>query len=227
MLRNQHHKLWCAGPMFRYEKPQKGRYRQFHQFDVEALGYAGPDIDAELIIMMARAWRELGISHVELQLNSLGMPEGRARYRQELARYFQGRVGELDEDSRRRLERNPLRILDSKNPAMQDVVAGAPVMAEFLDEESATHFATVQRLLAQARNPVPGEPAPGPGPGLLQPHRIRMGHRPARHPGSGLRRRALRWPRGAARRHADTGRSAAPSAWSGWSSCSGWRGGAG
>jgi histidyl-tRNA synthetase len=150
MLRNQRHKLWCAGPMFRYEKPQKGRSRQFHQFDVEALGYAGPDIDAELIIMITRAWRELGVQHLELQLNSLGMPEGRGRYRQELARYFRQHVAELDEDSRRRLDRNPLRILDSKNPAVQAVVADAPAMADFMDKESADHFATLQKLLAGA-----------------------------------------------------------------------------
>jgi histidyl-tRNA synthetase len=150
MLHNQRHKLWCTGPMFRYEKPQKGRYRQFHQFDVEALGYSGPDIDAELIMMIARLWRELRVVHVELQLNSLGMPEGRARYRQELTRYFQGRSGDLDEDSRRRLERNPMRILDSKNPAMQAVVAGAPLMSAFMDEVSVSHFAAVQKLLTRA-----------------------------------------------------------------------------
>ena len=150
MLRNQRHKLWCAGPMFRYEKPQKGRYRQFHQFDVEALGYAGPDIDAELIIMIARVWRELGVRHVSLQINSLGMPESRARYRAELAAYFSARDGELDEDSRRRLERNPLRILDSKNPAMQAIIAAAPVISDYLDAESAGHFATVQSLLQNA-----------------------------------------------------------------------------
>jgi histidyl-tRNA synthetase len=136
--------------MFRYEKPQKGRYRQFHQFDVEAFGYAGPDVDAELIIMITRVWRELGIGHLELQLNSLGTPAERGRYRQELARYFQGRVAELDEDSRRRLDRNPLRILDSKNPAMQAVVAGAPAIADFMDKESAEHFSMVQGLLTRA-----------------------------------------------------------------------------
>jgi histidyl-tRNA synthetase len=153
MLRNQRHKLWCAGPMFRYEKPQKGRFRQFHQFDMEALGFTGPDIDAELIVMIARLWRRLGIRDVELQLNSLGLPEGRARYRQELERYFRSRIDHLDDDSQRRLERNPLRILDSKNPAMQDVVAGAPSLADFVDDESASHFATVQRLLAGAGVP--------------------------------------------------------------------------
>jgi histidyl-tRNA synthetase len=150
VLRGQRHKFWSTGAMFRYEKPQKGRYRQFHQFDIEALGYPGPDIDAELIIMIARAWRALGIRAIELQLNTLGMPECRARYRDALTRYLQGRAAELDDDSRRRLERNPLRILDSKNPAMRDVIAGAPLLEKFLDDESAAHFATVQALLSRA-----------------------------------------------------------------------------
>jgi histidyl-tRNA synthetase len=150
LLRNQRHKLWSTGPMFRYEKPQKGRYRQFHQFDIEALGYTGPDIDAELIVMIARMWKALGVRHVELQVNSLGMPEGRARYREELAAYFRRHESALDEDSRRRLDRNPLRILDSKNPAMQEVVAGAPAMAAHMDAESAAHFEAVQALLARA-----------------------------------------------------------------------------
>lgn len=150
LLRNQRHRLWCAGPMFRYEKPQKGRYRQFHQFDVEALGYEGPDIDAELILMIARLWRELGIRDIELQVNSLGMPESRARYRERLTEFFRSHWADLDEDSQRRLERNPLRILDSKNPQMQPIVAGAPSMGEFLDAESARHFAQFQDLLQQA-----------------------------------------------------------------------------
>jgi histidyl-tRNA synthetase len=143
-------KVFYAGPMFRYERPQKGRYRQFHQFDIEALGYGGPDIDAELIIMIARAWRALGIRHVELQLNSIGMPEDRARYREALAGYFRRHSADLDEDSQRRLDRNPMRILDSKNPAMQAVVAGAPLITEYLDAESAEHFATVQKLVGAA-----------------------------------------------------------------------------
>jgi histidyl-tRNA synthetase len=149
MLRNRH-KLWSTGAMFRYEKPQKGRYRQFHQFDIEALGYAGPDIDAELIIMTARAWRMLGIRHLRLELNTLGDPVGRGRFREALADYFRARIDELDEDSRRRLERNPMRILDSKNPDMEAVIAGAPALGAFIDEESAAHFATVQELLARA-----------------------------------------------------------------------------
>jgi histidyl-tRNA synthetase len=147
MLRNQRHRLWCTGPMFRYEKPQKGRYRQFHQFDIEALGFEGPDIDAELIVMIARLWRELGIRDVELQINSLGLPEGRARYREQLTAYFAAHRAALDEDSLRRLERNPLRILDSKNPQMQPLLAAAPEMADFLDAASVRHFETLQALL--------------------------------------------------------------------------------
>lgn len=150
MLRGQRHRLWSSGPMFRYEKPQKGRYRQFHQFDVEAIGFAGPDIDAELIAMTARLWRELGIDGLQLQINSLGMPEGRLRYREELAAWFRSHADMLDEDSVRRLERNPLRILDSKNPHMQALIAGAPAIDGFLDEDSRHHFETVQQLLAGA-----------------------------------------------------------------------------
>jgi histidyl-tRNA synthetase len=150
LLHNQRQKLWFTGPMFRYEKPQKGRYRQFHQFDVEALGYPGPDIDAEVIVMTARIFRALGIADVALQLNSLGAAEDRARYRADLTAYFQGHLAALDEDSRRRLDRNPLRILDSKNPAMQPVVAGAPRLTDYLGAESAAHFATLRGLLDAA-----------------------------------------------------------------------------
>jgi len=150
LLHNQRQKLWTAGPMFRYEKPQKGRFRQFHQFNVEALGYAGPDVDAELIIMSARMWRELGISKLELELNSLGMPDARQRYRDTLVDYFSGVKSQLDQDSIRRLERNPLRILDSKNPQMQAIVDAAPVMLDFLDTESAEHFDELRGLLDAA-----------------------------------------------------------------------------
>ncbi|MGB5353808.1 MAG: histidine--tRNA ligase [Woeseia sp.] len=153
LLYNQRQKLWTAGPMFRYEKPQKGRYRQFHQIDVEALGYAGPDIDAELIILCARLWQRLGLSRLQLEINSLGNPESRARYREELVAYFSAVKNRLDEDSMRRLGQNPLRILDSKNPAMQEIVAGAPVMLDYLDAESAQHFATLQSLLTAAGVP--------------------------------------------------------------------------
>lgn len=150
LLHNRRQKLWSTGPMFRYEKPQKGRYRQFHQFDVEALGFAGPDIDAELIIVSSRIWRELGIDTVELELNSLGTPESRVRYREALQGYFEQFPDALDADSRDRLQRNPMRILDSKNPAMEELIAGAPVITDYLDTESAEHFATLRRLLDQA-----------------------------------------------------------------------------
>ena len=150
LLHNQKQKLWTSGPMFRYEKPQKGRYRQFHQFNVEALGYDGPDIDAELIIMSARMWQRLGIDKIRLEINSLGVPESRARYREALVEYFSGVKNRLDEDSIRRLEQNPLRILDSKNPEMQDVVQAAPVMLDYLDEESVEHFAGLRALLDAA-----------------------------------------------------------------------------
>jgi histidyl-tRNA synthetase len=136
--------------MFRYEKPQKGRYRQFYQFDVEALGFEGPDIDAELIIMCARMWRALGISKLKLEINSLGTAESRTHYRDTLIDYFSGVKSQLDEDSIRRLEQNPLRILDSKNPEMQAVVAAAPVMIDYLDEESAEHFQELRSLLDAA-----------------------------------------------------------------------------
>jgi len=140
MLRGQRHKLWCMGPMFRYETPQAGRYRQFHQVDLEAVGYAGPDVDAELIALTARLWRTLGIERVRLQINSLGTSESRRAYRELLVTYFRGHESRLDADSRRRLEGNPLRILDSKNPEMQDLVAGAPLLTEHLDPESREHF---------------------------------------------------------------------------------------
>jgi len=150
LLHNQRQKLWTMGPMFRYEKPQKGRYRQFYQFDVEALGFEGPDVDAELIIMCARMWRALGISRLELEINSLGTGNARSRYRNTLVEYFSGVKSQLDEDSIRRLDQNPLRILDSKNPDMQTVVAEAPVMVDFLDEESAEHFQALKGLLDAA-----------------------------------------------------------------------------
>ena len=136
--------------MFRYEKPQKGRYRQFHQFDVEALGYAGPDVDAELIIMCARMWQRLGLSRLSLEINSLGSAETRTAYRSELVRYFSTVKNSLDEDSIRRLEQNPLRILDSKNPEMAEIIAAAPVMLDFLDQESGDHFEQMKSLLDAA-----------------------------------------------------------------------------
>ena len=150
LLHNQRQKLWTTGPMFRYEKPQKGRYRQFYQFDVEALGFEGPDIDAELIIMCARMWRALGISKLKLEINSLGTAESRTGYRDTLIEYFSGVKSQLDEDSIRRLEQNPLRILDSKNPEMQAVVEAAPVMIDYLDDESSEHFQELRSLLDAA-----------------------------------------------------------------------------
>lgn len=134
-------KLWYAGPMFRYEKPQKGRYRQFHQMGVEVFNQPGPDIDAELIILTARLWKALGVSDaVTLQLNSLGSSEARAQYRDALVAYLQQRFDQLDEDSQRRLTTNPLRILDSKNAQTQSLLVEAPTLFEYLDEESKTHF---------------------------------------------------------------------------------------
>jgi histidyl-tRNA synthetase len=147
LLYNQRQKIWTAGPMFRRERPQRGRYRQFHQFDVEALGFEGPDVDAELIIMSARIWQRLGIDKLSLEINSLGVPAARARYRDELVRYFSGVKNQLDQDSIRRLEQNPLRILDSKNPEMRTIVESAPVMLDYLDSESAAHFDELKRLL--------------------------------------------------------------------------------
>jgi len=147
LLHNQRQKIWTQGPMFRYERPQKGRYRQFHQIDAEALGYAGPDVDAELIMMSARIWRRLGLRGLALHLNSLGTPESRRLYREALLAYLRGHEGALDEDSRRRLGGNPLRVLDSKNPAMAEIVAAAPSLADYLDEESSAHFATLRAQL--------------------------------------------------------------------------------
>ena len=150
LLHNQTQRLWYAGPMFRYEKPQKGRYRQFHQVGAEAYGMAGPDIDAELICLTARLWRQLGLDAVTLQINALGSSTARAAYRERLVAYFSARQDELDEDSQRRLHSNPLRILDTKNPAMRAVVAGAPLLLEHLDPESAAHFAALRALLDSA-----------------------------------------------------------------------------
>jgi histidyl-tRNA synthetase len=147
LLHNQQQKLWCSGPMFRREKPQKGRYRQFHQLSVEALGFAEPEIDAELIAMSARLWRRLGLTSARLELNSIGTLESRQGYKQLLVEYFSAHRELLDEDSARRLDRNPLRILDSKNPALRELIAAAPLMSGYLDDESRAHFERVQALL--------------------------------------------------------------------------------
>jgi len=153
LLRGARLKLWTCGPMFRHERPQAGRYRQFHQFSVEALGFAGPDIDIELIAMSARLWKQLGLTGITLKLNSLGTPESRRAYREQLVGYFTQHAALLDADSQRRLHGNPLRILDSKNPAMQAVVAGAPLLPEFLDAESREHFAAVCATLTAMQIP--------------------------------------------------------------------------
>jgi len=150
LIHNQQQRLWYAGPMFRYERPQKGRYRQFHQLGAEALGFAGPDVDAELILMSARLWRALGLEDLRLELNSLGTSESRQAYRALLIEYFSAHRDQLDEDSLRRLEQNPLRILDSKNPAMQALIAAAPSLTDHLDVESADHFDQLRAALDAA-----------------------------------------------------------------------------
>ena len=149
MLRGARHKLWCVGPMFRHERPQAGRYRQFYQVDVEAVGFPGPDADIELIAMTARLWRRLGIERIQLHINSLGTPESRRVYREHLVAYFRAHESRLDADSKRRLEGNPLRILDSKNPEMQSIVAGAPLLTDHLDPESREHFDTLCNSLRE------------------------------------------------------------------------------
>lgn len=151
LLYNQVQRLWYSGPMFRYERPQKGRLRQFHQFGVETFGMLGPDIDAELLIMSARLWRELGIEQaVTLQLNNLGTPEARARYRADLVAFLQQHQDALDEDSQRRLDTNPLRILDSKDQQTQQLLDGAPSLENYLDSDSREHFVRLQKLLTAA-----------------------------------------------------------------------------
>jgi histidyl-tRNA synthetase len=146
-------RIWTGGAMFRHERPQKGRYRQFHQLDIEALGFAGPDVDAEQIVMLARLWRTLGLANVRLYLNSIGDPDERAAHRAALIEYFEAHERALDADSRRRLHANPLRILDSKNPALEEVIAGAPKLVDRLGEPSRAHFDGVQALLADAGVP--------------------------------------------------------------------------
>jgi histidyl-tRNA synthetase len=147
---NQTQRLWYMGPMFRHERPQKGRYRQFHQIGVEAYGFNGPDIDAEMILMTARFWKTLGLKGASLQINSLGSTEARLAYRDVLVAYFEMHQDELDEDSQRRLHTNPLRILDSKNPAMQGLNNAAPKLIDHLDDESRQEFAILCQTLDQA-----------------------------------------------------------------------------
>lgn len=148
LLHNQQQRLWCAGPVFRHERPQAGRYRQFHQLNVEAYGLAGPDIDIEIIALAARLLKRLGLDNsVILELNSLGTPEVRARYRETLIEFLRGREARLDETTRRRLTLNPLRALDSKDPGTQAALADAPRLLDMLDPESAAHFQAVQEGL--------------------------------------------------------------------------------
>ena len=141
-------RLWYSGPMYRHERPQKGRYRQCHQYGVEALGFAGPDVDAEHIAMCAALWRELGLEAIRLELNTIGSPEERSRYRADLVRHLQKHEDRLDADARRRMHTNPLRTLDSKNPMVQEVVATAPSLMDYLGEASLAHFDGLKRLLA-------------------------------------------------------------------------------
>ena len=150
LFHNQQQKLWCSGPMFRHERPQKARYRQFHQINLEAIGFAGPEVDAEVIVMSARIWERLGLDSPRLELNSLGTPECRAGYREALQAYFSAAGDVLDAESRERLRRNPLRILDSKDPRLRELIAGAPVLSGYLDDDSAAHFERLTELLDDA-----------------------------------------------------------------------------
>jgi len=150
LLYNGPRRVYSIGPVFRHERPQRGRYRQFHQIDVEALGFAGPDIDAELIIMLARLWRDLGLTNMRLEINSLGNIAERQAHRAALIGYFEAHETELDDDAKRRLHANPLRILDSKNPAIQSLVNLAPRLTEHLGADSLAHFNRLRQLLDDA-----------------------------------------------------------------------------
>ena len=147
LLYNGPQRYYYFGPMFRHERPQKGRYRQFHQVGAEALGFPGPDVDAEMLLMCARLWNDLGLEGLRLELNSLGSAEERTNYRGALVDYLKRRHGELDQDAIRRMHTNPLRVLDSKNPEMAQVIAGAPRMLEYIGAASLAHFEGVQRIL--------------------------------------------------------------------------------
>ncbi|HCE4530464.1 TPA: histidine--tRNA ligase [Vibrio parahaemolyticus] len=151
LINRDEQRLWYMGPMFRHERPQKGRYRQFHQCGVEVFGLNGPDVDAELIMMTARLWRELGIDkHVRLELNSIGSQEDRADYRTALVAFLEQHIDVLDEDCKRRMHTNPLRVLDTKNPDIQAILGDAPRLSEYLGEESKAHFAGLCELLDAA-----------------------------------------------------------------------------
>ncbi|MCE0758554.1 histidine--tRNA ligase [Marinobacter sp. G11] len=151
LLFNQTRRLWYTGPMFRHERPQKGRYRQFHQIGVECFGMAGPDIDAELLVLTARLWKAFGLTeHARLEINSIGTSESRKVYREALVRYLEQYKDQLDDDSKRRLGTNPLRILDSKDPATREILNGAPLLDDYLDDESRVHFEQLKALLDAA-----------------------------------------------------------------------------
>jgi histidyl-tRNA synthetase len=151
LIYNQTQRFWYSGPFFRHERPQKGRYRQFHQFGCEVFGMQGPNIDAEMLLMTARFWRDLGLSdHVSLQINSLGTSEVRKQYRELLVTYFSKYIDQLDEESKTRLQINPLRILDSKNPDLQNIILEAPKLLDILDEESRAHFDKICEVLQDA-----------------------------------------------------------------------------
>jgi histidyl-tRNA synthetase len=150
LVHNKQAKLWYFGPMFRHEKPQKGRYRQFHQFGIEALGWPGPDIDAELLIFASRLWKRLGVQSVKLEINTLGSSESRENYKNALVEYLSQYTAELDEDSQRRLFKNPLRILDSKNTRTREILKDAPNLFDYLDDSSLQQFTRLQAILAKA-----------------------------------------------------------------------------
>lgn len=150
LLYDRPQRVYALGPVFRHEKPQRGRYRQFHQIDVEALGMAGPDIDAEMIVMLARLWKMLGLADIRLELNSLGQAEERKAHREALVRHLERHIDVLDEEARRRMHTNPLRVLDTKNPAMQEMANGAPRLFDFLGQASRAHFDGVCKRLDDA-----------------------------------------------------------------------------
>nr|WP_277355912.1 histidine--tRNA ligase [Marinobacter daepoensis] len=160
LLFNQTRRLWYTGAMFRHERPQKGRYRQFHQIGVECFGMAGPDIDAELLILTARLWKALGLAdHARLEINSIGTSASRKVYREALVQYLEQFREQLDEDSKRRLSTNPLRILDSKDPATRDILQGAPSLDDYLDDESRQHYDQLKAMLDAAGVPYTENPA--------------------------------------------------------------------
>jgi histidyl-tRNA synthetase len=153
MLHERPLRAWTSGPMFRHERPQKGRYRQFHQLDVEALGFPGPDVDAEQIVMLARLWRALGLDGIALAINSIGDADERRAHREALIEHFERHADALDADAKRRLHANPLRLLDSKHPALQDVIIAAPRLVDRLGDASRAHFDGLRSLLDEARIP--------------------------------------------------------------------------